>query len=43
MRILFNLDKLFDSINFRPSRMFEPVIKANAETLTYEIGGNYLD
>lgn len=35
---MFNLDKFIaDSVTFRPSSMFEPDIKANAETLTREI------
>ena len=37
---MFNLDKFIsDSVTFRPSSMFEPDIKANAETLTREIKG----
>ena len=37
---MFNLDKFIsDSVTFRPSSMFEPDIKANAETLTHEIKG----
>ena len=37
---MFNLDKFIsDSITFRPSSMFEPDIKANAEALTREIKG----
>ena len=37
---MFNLDKFIsDSVTFRPSSMFEPDIKANAETLTKEIKG----
>ena len=37
---MFNLDKLIsDSVIFRPSRKFEPDIKANSETLTREIKG----
>ena len=37
---MFNLDKFIaDSVTFRPSSMFEPDIKANAETLTHEING----
>ena len=37
---MFNLDKFIsDSVTFRPSSMFEPDIKANAETLTQEIKG----
>lgn len=31
---MFNLDKFIsDSVTFRPTSMFEPDIKANAETL----------
>ena len=37
---MFNLDKFIsDSVTFRPSSMFEPDIKANADTLTREIKG----
>ena len=37
---MFNLDKFIsDSVTFRPSSMFEPDIKANAEALTREIKG----
>ncbi len=37
---MFNLDKFIsDSVTFRPTSMFEPDIKANAETLTREIKG----
>lgn len=37
---MFNLDKFIaDSVTFRPVSMFEPDIKANAETLTREIKG----
>ena len=37
---MFNLDKFIsDSVTFRPSSMFEPDIKANAEILTHEIKG----
>ena len=37
---MFNLDKFIsDSVTFRPSSMFEPDIKTNAETLTREIKG----
>jgi FlaA1/EpsC-like NDP-sugar epimerase len=37
---MFNLDKFIsDSVTFRPSSMFEPDIKANAEVLTREIKG----
>jgi FlaA1/EpsC-like NDP-sugar epimerase len=37
---MFNLDKFIsDSVTFRPSSLFEPDIKANAETLTREIKG----
>ena len=37
---MFNLDKFIsDSVTFRPSSMFVPDIKANAETLTREIKG----
>jgi len=37
---MFNLDKFIsDSVTFRPSSMFEPDIKANAEKLTQEIKG----
>ncbi len=37
---MFNLDKFIaDSVTFRPDSMFEPDIKANAETLTREIRG----
>ena len=37
---MFNLDKFIaDSVTFRPRSMFEPDIKANAETLTREIKG----
>lgn len=37
---MFNLDKFIsNSVTFRPSSMFEPDIKANAETLTREIKG----
>jgi len=37
---MFNLDKFIsDSVTFRSSSMFEPDIKANAETLTREIKG----
>ena len=37
---MFNLDKFIaDSVTFRPASMFEPDIKANAETLTREIRG----
>ncbi len=37
---MFNLDKFIsDSVTFRLSSMFEPDIKANAETLTREIKG----
>lgn len=35
---MFTLDKFIaDSVTFRPVSMFEPDIKANAETLTREI------
>ena len=37
---MFNLEKFIaDSVTFRPTSMFEPDIKANAETLTREIKG----
>ncbi len=37
---MFNLDKFIsDSVTFRPTSMFEPDIKANAETLIREIKG----
>lgn len=37
---MFNLDKFIsESVTFRPVSMFEPDIKANAETLTREING----
>ena len=37
---MFNLDKFIsDSVTFRPTSMFEPDIKANADTLTREIKG----
>jgi FlaA1/EpsC-like NDP-sugar epimerase len=37
---MFNLDKFIaDSVTFRPVSMFEPDIKANADTLTREIKG----
>ena len=37
---MFNLEKFIaDSVTFRPTSMFEPDIKANAETLTHEIKG----
>ena len=37
---MFNLDKFIaDAVTFRPVSMFEPDIKANAETLTREIKG----
>ena len=37
---MFNLDKFIaDRVTFRPASMFEPDIKANAETLTREIKG----
>jgi len=37
---MFNLDKFIsDSVTFRPSSMFEPDIRANAETLIREIKG----
>ena len=37
---MFNLDKFIsDSVTFRPTSMFQPDIKANAETLTQEIKG----
>ena len=37
---MFNLDKFIsDSVTFRPTSMFEPDIKANAEKLTQEIEG----
>ena len=37
---MFNLDKFIaDSVTFRPTSMFEPDIKANAEKLTQEIKG----
>lgn len=37
---MFNLDKFIsDSVTFRPTGMFEPDIKANAETLIREIKG----
>ena len=37
---MFNLDKFIsESVTFRPVSMFEPDIKANAETLTREIKG----
>ncbi|MCK8622353.1 hypothetical protein [Prevotella sp. E13-27] len=37
---MFNLDMIIsDSVTFRPTSMFEPEIKANAETLTCEIKG----
>ncbi len=37
---MFNLDKFIsDSVTFRPSSMFEPDIKANAEKLTQKIKG----
>lgn len=37
---MFNLDEFIsDSVTFRPSSMFEPDIKANAEALTREIKG----
>ena len=37
---MFNLEKFIsESVTFRPTSMFEPDIKANAETLTREIKG----
>lgn len=37
---MFNLDKFIaDSVTFRPTSMFEPDIRANAEALTREIKG----
>lgn len=37
---MFNLDKFIaDSVTFRPKRMFEADIRANAQTLSREIKG----
>lgn len=39
---MFNLEKFIaDSVTFRPTSMFEPDIKANAEMLTREIKGKH--